>query len=78
MARADAYRTTVESPVKKYLSWSSNDKCFNFYDKETKENKKASSKAFHRRVEDHQEKSQLLRMVSEMQDSAKRMEAKYE
>lgn len=40
MARADAYRTTVESPVKKYLSWSSNDKCFNFYDKETKENKK--------------------------------------
>lgn len=40
MARADAYRTTVESPVKKYLSWSSNDKCFTFYDKETKENKK--------------------------------------
>jgi hypothetical protein len=40
MSRADAYRTTVESPVKKYLSWSSNDKCFNFYDKETKENKK--------------------------------------
>jgi len=40
MARADAYRTTVESPVKKYLSWSSNDKCFNFYDKETKENRK--------------------------------------
>ncbi len=40
MSRADAYRTAVESPVKKYLSWSSNDKCFNFYDKETKENKK--------------------------------------
>lgn len=40
MSRADAYRTTVESPVKKYLSWSSNDKCFTFYDKETKENKK--------------------------------------
>lgn len=38
MARADAYSTQVESPVKKYLSWSSNDKCFTFYDREKKEN----------------------------------------
>ena len=40
MARSDAYATTVQSPVKKYLSWSSNDKCFTYWDKEAKENKK--------------------------------------
>lgn len=40
MARSDAYKTSTESPVKKYLSWSSNDKCFTYYDRELKENKK--------------------------------------
>jgi hypothetical protein len=40
MARSDAYATTVQSPVKKYLSWSSNEKCFTYWDKEAKENKK--------------------------------------
>ena len=40
MARSDAYKSTTESPVKKYLSWSSNDKCFTYYDRELKENKK--------------------------------------
>ena len=34
MSRADNYRATVESPVKKYLSWSSTEKCFKYYDKE--------------------------------------------
>jgi len=34
MSRADNYKPTIESPVKKYLSWSSNDKCFKYYDKE--------------------------------------------
>ena len=34
MSRADNYRPAIESPVKKYLSWSSNDKCFKYYDKE--------------------------------------------
>ena len=42
MARSDAYATTAQSPVKKYLSWSSNDKCFTYWDKESKENKKLS------------------------------------
>ena len=40
MARSDAYATTAQSPVKKYLSWSSNEKCFTYWDKEAKENKK--------------------------------------
>jgi len=40
MARSDAYATTAQSPVKKYLSWSSNEKCFTYWDKESKENKK--------------------------------------
>jgi hypothetical protein len=40
MARSDAYKSTAESPVKKYLSWSSNDKCFTYYDRETKERNK--------------------------------------
>jgi hypothetical protein len=40
MARADAYKTTTESPVKKYLSWSSNDKCFTYWDKATEKNQK--------------------------------------
>jgi hypothetical protein len=34
MSRADNYKPTIESPVKKYLSWSSNEKCFKYYDKE--------------------------------------------
>ena len=34
MSRADNYRATIESPVKKYLSWSSTEKCFKYYDKE--------------------------------------------
>ena len=34
MSRADNYKPMIESPVKKYLSWSSNDKCFKYYDKE--------------------------------------------
>jgi hypothetical protein len=42
MARSDAYATTAQSPVKKYLSWSSNEKCFTYWDKEAKENKKLS------------------------------------
>jgi hypothetical protein len=42
MARSDAYKSSTESPVKKYLSWSSNDKCFTYYDRELKENKKLS------------------------------------
>ena len=40
MARSDAYAATTQSPVKKYLSWSSNEKCFTYWDKEAKENKK--------------------------------------
>jgi hypothetical protein len=39
MARADAYTESVKSPVKKYLSWSSNDRCLTYWDKEAKENK---------------------------------------
>lgn len=38
MARADAYSEAVKSPVTKYVTWSSNDKCFSYYDKEKKEN----------------------------------------
>jgi hypothetical protein len=38
MARADAYSDAVKSPVAKYVTWSSNDKCFSYYDKEKKEN----------------------------------------
>lgn len=38
MARADAYSDAVKSPVTKYVTWSSNDKCFSYYDKEKKEN----------------------------------------
>lgn len=33
MARSDAYKPTLESPVEKYLTWSSNDKCFAYYSK---------------------------------------------
>jgi hypothetical protein len=40
MARSDAYAGVVQSPVKKYLSWSSNEKCFTYWDKETKQDKK--------------------------------------
>jgi hypothetical protein len=39
MARSDAYKTQTESPVKKYLSWSSNEKCFTYWDKDSKTNK---------------------------------------
>lgn len=42
MARSDAYAGVIQSPVKKYLSWSSNEKCFTYWDKEAKENKKLS------------------------------------
>jgi hypothetical protein len=35
MARSDAYKGSEESPVKKYLEWASNDKCFSSYNKET-------------------------------------------
>lgn len=34
MARSDAYKPTVESPVQKYLTWSSNEKCFAYYSKD--------------------------------------------
>jgi hypothetical protein len=36
MARSDAFKAKAESPVKMYLNWSSNDKCFTFYDKTLK------------------------------------------
>jgi len=36
MARSDAYSAKAETPVKKYLKWSSNKKCFTFYDKNLK------------------------------------------
>lgn len=38
MARADAYSEAVKSPVTKYVTWSSNDKCFSYYDREAKTN----------------------------------------
>lgn len=38
MARADAYSEAVKSPVAKYVTWSSNDKCFSYYDRDKKEN----------------------------------------
>jgi hypothetical protein len=38
MARADAYSEAVKSPVTKYVTWSSNDKCFSYYDRENKVN----------------------------------------
>lgn len=38
MARADAYSEAVKSPVTKYVTWSSNDKCFSYYDRDKKEN----------------------------------------
>lgn len=38
MSRADSYRTQTESPVTKYLTWSSENKCFSYYDREKKEN----------------------------------------
>lgn len=36
MARSDAYSVKAETPVKKYIKWSSNKKCFTFYDKNLK------------------------------------------
>lgn len=38
MARANAYSEAVTSPVTKYVTWSSNDKCFSYYDREKKVN----------------------------------------
>lgn len=40
MPRSDAYAPKLESPVKRYLSWSSNDKTFTYYDKDKSENVK--------------------------------------
>lgn len=42
MARADEYKAKTESPVAKYLSWSSNDKCFTYWDKASASNKKVA------------------------------------
>lgn len=42
MARADEYKSKAESPVVKYLSWSSNDKCFTYWDKASSSNKKVA------------------------------------
>ncbi len=42
MARADEYKVKTESPVVKYLSWSSNDKCFTYWDKASSSNKKVA------------------------------------
>ena len=36
MARSDAYSAKAETPVTKYIKWSSNKKCFTFYDKNLK------------------------------------------
>lgn len=42
MARADAYSETLKTPVSKYMEWSSNEKCFVYYDKEEKATKKVA------------------------------------
>jgi len=42
MARSDAYKTAVESPVTAYLNWSSNDKCFTYWNKETSQMSKVA------------------------------------
>lgn len=38
MARAEANSEAVKSPVTKYVTWSSNDKCFSYYDRDSKMN----------------------------------------
>lgn len=42
MARAEAYSEAPKSPVTKYMEWSSNEKCFLYYDKELKMQKKVA------------------------------------
>jgi hypothetical protein len=39
MARSDAYTATLQTPVKKFLTWSSNDKCFTYWDKNSESDK---------------------------------------
>jgi len=36
--RAKAFQAPLSNPVKRFLEWKSNDKCFSYYDKEKKEN----------------------------------------
>lgn len=36
--RANEFKKTSSNPCKKFMSWSSNDKCFTYYDKEQQEN----------------------------------------
>lgn len=36
--RRNAFSTPQSNPATKFLNWKSNDKCFSFYDRETKEN----------------------------------------
>jgi hypothetical protein len=77
MARSDAYKQSLPSPVKTYLAWSSNDKCFTYYDKESGTTKKvtvplqfihceefASIKGFH-------DKSQSSIWSNEIKDTRK-------
>lgn len=40
MSRQAEFQTTSSNPTKKYLEWKSDDKCFSYYDKETKQNVK--------------------------------------
>lgn len=40
MSRQAEFQTTSSNPTKKYFEWKSDDKCFAFYDKETKQNVK--------------------------------------
>lgn len=40
MARSDAFSQKAQSPVKKYISWASNEKCFMYYDRELKIDRK--------------------------------------
>lgn len=40
MSRQAEFQTTSSNPTKKYLEWKSDDKCFAYYDKETKQNVK--------------------------------------
>lgn len=38
MPRADEYTGQLSNPVKRYLSWDSDNKCFRYYDKDIKQN----------------------------------------
>lgn len=40
MSRQAEFQTTSSNPTKKYFEWKSDDKCFSYYDKETKQNVK--------------------------------------